>query len=228
MKRSFTVRDLPKQERPRERLFKLGPEVLSAQEILAIILGRGTRGKSVLDITQRLLNRFQGLKGIGQASIEELTEIDGIGRAKACQLKAVFELARRLESYPDIEKPTVATSEDVVKFVKSQFKGKKKEHFVAVLLNSRNHVLRTAKISIGSLNATVVHPREVFGEALAAHAASVIFVHNHPSGDPDASDDDIKLTRRLVEAGKIMGVGVLDHIIVSDQGFTSMKSQGLL
>jgi DNA repair protein RadC len=228
MKRSFTVRDLPKPERPRERLLKFGPEVLSTQEILALVLSRGVSGESVLSIAQRLLSRFQNLPGIGQASIEELKTIKGIGNAKACQLKAALELARRLESYPDSEPATITTARDVAAVVKAQLKGKKREHFLAVLLNSRNQVIRTAEISSGSLNATVVHPREVFEEALAAHAASVIFVHNHPSGDTDASDDDIKLTRRLVEAGKIMGVEVLDHIIVSDRSEASMKSRGLM
>ncbi len=228
MKRSFTVRDLPQFERPRERLLKLGPEALSAQEVLAIIMGRGVRGESVLSIAQRLLSQFHDFRGIAQASLEELIAITGIGIAKACQLKAALEMARRLESYPDTERATISTSEDVVKAVKAQLKGKKKEHFLAVLLNSRNQILRTAEISIGSLNATVVHPREVFKEALAANAAAVIFVHNHPSGDPQPSDDDIKLTKRLVEAGRIMGVEVLDHVIVSDRGSASMKSKGLM
>lgn len=228
MKQSFTVRDLPQSERPRERLLRLGAEALSAQEVLALIIGRGVRGESVLSIAHRLLQRFHDFQGIARASVEDLSLITGIGKAKACQLKAALELARRLEGYPEAGQSTIGTAEEVVKAVKAKVQGKKKEHFLAVLLNVRNQLLHIAEISIGSLSATVVHPREVFQEALAVHAASVIFVHNHPSGDPQPSDDDVKLTRRLVEAGRIMGVEVLDHIIVADRRFVSMKSRGLV
>jgi len=228
VKKSFTIHDLPLSERPRERLQKLGVEALSAQEILALILGRGVAGESVMVTAQRLLSQFGNLKGIANASVEELTKVKGIGIAKASQIKAAFELANRLEGYPEAEeKSIVKTPDDAVGLVRARLKGKKKEHFVALLLDTRNQLIKTAEISIGSLDSSIVHPREVFKEAIAASAASVIFVHNHPSGDPTASEEDIKLTKRLAEAGEIVGIDVLDHIIVGGKKFLSLKREGL-
>ena len=178
MKRSFTIHDLPLSERPRERLVKLGAEALSAQEILALILGRGIRGESVMVTAQRLLSGFGSPKGIANASIEELSKIKGVGIAKATQIKAAFELSKRLlEDYPDSGKrPVVKSPEDVVKQVKSRLKDKKKEHFLALLLDTRNHLIAVAPISVGSLDTSIVHPREVFKEAISATAASVILM----------------------------------------------------
>ena len=228
VKKSFTIRDLPVSERPRERLQKLGVEALSAQEILAVILGRGIAGESVMVTAQRLLSHFGDLKGIGGASVEELSQVKGIGLAKAAQIKAAFELSRRLEGYPQAEdKPIVKTPEDVASLVRGRLKGKKKEHFLALLLDTRNRLIKVAEISIGSLDASIVHPREVFKEAISASAASVIFAHNHPSGDPTASEDDIRLTKRLVKAGEIVGIDVLDHIIIGDKNYLSLKREGL-
>ena len=229
MKKSFTVHDLPLSERPRERLLKLGAEALSAQEVLALILGRGIRGESVTVIAQELLSRFGNLKNIAAASVEELTEIKGVGSAKAAQIKAAFELSKRLEDPSDEkEKATVKSPQDTIKSVKNRLKGKKKEHFLVLSLDTKNHLINTHPISVGSLDTSIVHPREVFKEAISATAASVIFVHNHPSGDPTPSEDDIKLTKRLVEAGEILGIEVLDHIIVCDKDYLSMKAKCLL
>jgi len=225
---SMTIHDLPISERPRERLQKFGAEALSAQELLALILGRGIAGESVMVTAQRLLSHFGNLKGIASASIEELSQIKGIGTAKASQIKAAFELANRLESYHDAgDKALVRTPDEVVSAVKGRLKGKKREHFLTLLLDTRNQLIRVAEISVGSLDTSIVHPREAFKEAISASAASVIFVHNHPSGDPEASEDDIKLTRRLAEAGEIVGIDVLDHIIIGDKGYLSLKREGL-
>jgi DNA repair protein RadC len=228
MNKSFTIHDLPLSERPRERLQKLGVEALSAQEILAVILGRGIAGESVMVTTQRLLSRFGNLKGIANASLEELSQVKGIGLAKAAQIKAAFELASRLEGYSEAgKKPIVKTPEDVAGLVRARLEGKKKEHFLALLLDTRNRLIKVSEISIGSLDSSIVHPREVFREAISASAAAVIFAHNHPSGDPTASEDDIRLNKRLAEAGEIVGIDVLDHIIIGDKKFLSLKREGL-
>jgi len=227
-KKLFTIHDLPLSERPRERLQKFGIEALSAQEVLALILGRGISGESVMVTAQRLLSQFGSVKGIAGASVEELSQVKGIGLAKASQIKAAFELANRLEGYSEAgDKPILKTPEDVVGLVKGRLKGKKKEHFLALLLDTRSRLIKVAEISVGSLDSSIVHPREVFKEAISATAASVIFVHNHPSGDPTASEDDVKLTKRLAEAGDIVGIDVLDHVIIGDKEYLSLKREGL-
>ena len=229
MKNSFTVHDLPVSERPRERLAKLGSEALSSQEILALILGRGIKGESVMVTAQKLLSKYGNLKNLSAASFEELKQIKGIGPAKAAQIKATFELGKRLEnSSSDSLKLTVKSPEDVIATARAQLKGKKKEHFLVLCLDTRNHLIKTNTVSIGSLDCSIVHPREVFKEAISSCAASVIFIHNHPSGDATPSEDDVKMTKRLIEAGEIIGIEVLDHIIVCDSEHLSMKAKKLI
>ena len=224
----MTIHDLPVSERPRERLQRFGVEALSAQEILALILGRGIAGESVIVTAQKLLSRFGSLKGIAGASLEELAQVKGIGIAKAAQIKAAFELANRVDGYSEAgSRPVVKTPDDVASLVSGRLKDKKKEYFLALLLDTRNQLIKVAEISVGSLDSSIVHPREVFKEAISASAASAIFVHNHPSGDPEASEDDIKLSKRLAEAGEIVGIDVLDHIIIGDRKYTSLKREGL-
>lgn len=227
-KKSFTIHDLPASERPRERLQKLGAEALSAQEILALILGRGVSGESVIVTAQRMLSQFGNLKGIAAASIEELSQVRGIGLAKACQIRAACELANRLEGSGEGAGSPVTTPEAVAAVVQGRLRGKKKEHFLALMLDTRSRLVKVAEVSVGSLDTTIVHPREVFKEAISASAASVIFVHNHPSGSPEASEDDVKLTKRLAEAGKILGIEVLDHVIIGDREYLSLKREGLI
>ena len=225
---SFTVRDLPKPERPRERLQKVGPENLSVQELLALVIGRGIPKKSVMMIAQELISKFGNVQAISRATIEELSQIKGIGIAKAAQIKACFELARR-ENLDTVEENfDVKSPEAVFKLINSSIKDKAKEHFKLILLNSRNKKIGISPISTGTLTTSLVHPREVFKEALSHSAASVILAHNHPSGDPEPSEDDLKITRKLVESGKILGVEVLDHIIIGKDKFYSFREKGLI
>jgi len=229
--RSYTVRDLPQSDRPRERLMRLGPEALSSAELLAIIMRTGARGDSVLMTSQKLLSEFGNLQSIAQASVAEICRVRGIGEAKAIEIKAALELGKRLYD-PDygLDGPgkPVQTPEEAYKSMQSKLSGKKKEHFYVLCLNTRGRVNDTRQVSIGNLDSSLVHPREVFKDAISTYASTVIFVHNHPSGDLEPSAEDIHLTKRLVEAGELLGIPVIDHIIVSDKGYTSLKSRNLI
>ncbi len=228
--KSFTLSDLPPSERPRERMARLGVESLSEQELLAVLLGRGTSGESVMVTAQGLIARFHGLQGLADTTLEELCKVKGIKLAKAAQIKAALEISQRLacNSGGDNKRDPIKGPEDVVSFVKHDLVGRKKEHFMVVYLDTRNRPMNRAPVSIGTLNSSLVHPREAFKDVIAAGAANVIFVHNHPSGDPQPSDDDIEITRKLVEAGKLLRIEVLDHIIVTDHDYLSMKAKKLL
>lgn len=227
MSKSFTIHDLPKDERPRERLVKFGEQALSAQELLQLILGRGIAGESVAVTTQKLLAQFGNLQKLAEASIEELSSIKGIGLAKATQIKAVFEIGRRVSiQTPSYKGKELTDPEKVYRLIKSKLKDYYKEHFYIIVLNSRNHSI--TEVSVGSLNASIVHPREVFAEAIKNKAASVIFVHNHPSGDIEPSEDDLEITKRLVESGKILGIEVIDHIIITKNNYLSFKDKNLI
>ncbi len=226
--KSFTVRDMPMEERPRERLQALGAGSLSAQELLAVVIGRGVAGKPVTAIAQELIWRFGSVNGISEATIEELSRIKGLGSAKAIQLKACFELARRRELALPGEDYAITNPQSVVKAVRARIKDKAKEHFLLLILNTRNKVTSIENVSIGTLNASLVHPREVFREAIRQSASSVILAHNHPSGDEAPSEEDLKITKRLAEAGKILGIEVLDHIIIGKDAAYSFKEKGLM
>jgi DNA repair protein RadC len=229
MKKSFTIHDLPPSERPRERLMKFGPEALSSQELLAIILGRGIRGESVMVTAQRLLSTFGSIKAISEASLEELDKVRGIDLAKATQIKAAFELAKRAEEeFIKFSQKPIQYSEDIIKIIAKDLKNKKKEYCKAILLNRRNQVIDIVTISIGNLDTNIVHPREVFKEAIQKSAASIILVHNHPSGDPNPSKGDIEITKRLIKTGKVIGIDVLDHIIIANTKFISFKREKLM
>jgi DNA repair protein RadC len=195
---SFTVRDLPKSERPRERLIKFGPEALSAQELLALVIGRGIPQKSVMNIAQELLARFGNIKSISQASITALSDIKGVGLAKAAQLKACFELGKRQDLEPELKNYDIKNPQSVVKAIRAGIKDKAKEHFKLILLDTRNKIIGISTISIGTLNASLVHPREIFKEAIIHNSASVVLAHNHPSGDPEPSEEDLTITSKLL------------------------------
>lgn len=226
IRKSFTIHDLPKDERPRERLVKFGEQVLSAQELLQLILGRGIAGESVAVTAQKLLTHFGSLQKLSEATIEELSQIKGIGLAKACQIRACFEIARRTYNNDQILKDkqktkTAFSAGDVYKLVKSRLKNYTKEHFFVLSFDTRNKLLGIDEISVGTLNGNMVHPRETFETAIRRHAASIIVAHNHPSGDIEPSQEDLEVTKELVKAGKIMGIEVLDHVVVGN-GFKAL------
>lgn len=226
-----SIKNWPEDERPRERLIRFGAEGLSTAQLLAIILRTGGRDKSAIGLARELLGHFDQLKDIEDASVAEFAEIKGIGPAKIAEIKAAFELGRRLlksVSVNDLEVPVFKNSRDVYRFYRPKFYGLKKEKFLCALLDNKNRVFKETVVSEGTLTSSLVHPREVFRYAIKEAAASVLFVHNHPSGDPKPSRDDINITRRLVETGEIVGIGVLDHIVVSDEKYLSLFEKGYM
>lgn len=219
------IREMPEDERPRERLVKYGPEALSNSELLAIILRTGSQKENVINMCSRIFSEYS-LKQLSQANIRQLTQIHGIGAAKAAQIAAVFELARKLEGFTDEPKRKIRSPADVYSLLYPRMREQKRERLVALLMDTKNHVLREEVISIGSLNANIVHPREVFKAALMESCASVILSHNHPSGDPTPSREDIAVTEKLVEGGKLLGIDVLDHVVIGDGRYVSLKDEG--
>ncbi|MCO7127945.1 DNA repair protein RadC [Sporolactobacillus shoreicorticis] len=222
------MKDVPQEDRPRERLIREGASSLSSQELLAILLHSGTRNESVMQLAERLVCRFEGLDLLREASIEELKQVKGIGTAKAVQLLAGFEIGQRMARMVHDSRYAIRSPEDGADYVMEELRVLKQEHFVALFLNTKNQVLYKKTIFVGSLNASIVHPREVFKEAVRQSAAAIICFHNHPSGDPTPSREDIDVTKRLASCGKMLGVDVLDHIVIGDQCFVSLKQKGLL
>jgi len=222
------MRDYPREERPRERLERYGVGTLSTAELLAIILHSGIKGVSVLQLAQTLLNRFNGLRNLAGATVQELGTVNGIGPAKACELHAAFELGKRLAISPDTPRPIITSPLDAVNLLMDELRYLKEEHFRVLLLDTRNQVIVNRDISVGSLNASIVHPRETFKAAISALAAAIIIVHNHPSGDPAPSTEDLSLTARLVKCGELVGIPVLDHLIIGDGRYLSLKEKGMM
>lgn len=224
------IRDWPEDERPREKLLKRGVSALSDAELLALVLrtGDAAAGKSAIDLGRELLERFNGnLRELAQAEIHELQQIKGLGPAKATSVKAAFALgsrfqARKLETLERFTSPA-----QVFDFFHHELRDSRKELFLALLLDGKNRITRKVQISQGSLNQSIVHPREVFAPAVRESAAAVIFIHNHPSGDPAPSREDREITRRLKEAGDLLGIRVLDHIIIGDGSYFSFVESGL-
>jgi len=222
----LVIRDLPAGERPRERMEQYGPEALSNSELLAIVLRVGSRGESAVRLGERLLSEFEGLAGIARARIPQLSALPGMGLAKAAQVKAAFELGKRLATSVDEARAVVRGAADVVALVREELRLREQECLAAVFLDARNQVLRMRVLTVGTLTSSPAHPREVFKEALAQGCASVILCHNHPSGDPTPSRDDVALTGRMVKAGEVMGIPVLDHIIIGGGRYVSLKEAG--
>ena len=223
------MNQLPAGEKPREKLLREGPEVLSTVEVLAVILGTGTRSKSVMDLAGEVLAMdARGLRYLAECSPEDLKGISGMGDAKVCVLMAALELGKRLSCLPAEERIRIKCSDDIANLFLERLRYEKKEHFKSLLINSRGEILEENEVSVGDLNSSVSHPREVFSPAVRRSAGSVAFVHNHPSGDPNPSSADIDSTRRLVEAGQLLGIPVIDHIIIGDGTYVSMKALGYI
>ena len=221
------IRDLPESERPRERLQHSGPGSLSTSELLAIILRTGAKSESVINLGSRLLVQFDGLAGIARASFSDLCGIHGMGVAKSAQIKAALELGKRLMVASPEERPQVKSPADVANLLMLEMGFLEQEHLRVVLLDTKNRVLGTPTIYIGSLNTSILRVGELFREAIKANSAAVIVVHNHPSGDPTPSPEDVRITEQLVEAGKLLDVEVLDHLVIGQQRYVSLKERGL-
>ncbi|MDH3444414.1 MAG: DNA repair protein RadC, partial [Deltaproteobacteria bacterium] len=224
-----TIKDWPEQDRPREKLLSRGAAALTDTELLAIVLRNGdaSSGKSAVDHARSMLGQFGGLKGIDEAAVAELTRVKGIGPAKAAQIKATLEIARRLGRPTWHAGEPLRSAEDVFRHFQDSLAGEKREFFYVVLLTNKNKKIREVKISEGSLTASLVHPREVYNPVIRESAAAVIFVHNHPSGDPAPSPEDIEITRRLKEVGEVMGIRVLDHVVIGHDRYFSFSDRGL-
>lgn len=224
---AYRIMDLHETERPRERLAELGPQALNKAELLAILLRVGVRGENAVQVGERLLNCFGGLAGIHRASLEELTRQHGIGAAKAAQIKAAIELGRRLTVESPEERPTINSPDDAAGLVQYEMSALEEEHLRVLLLDTRNHVIDIQEIYHGSVNASQVRVAEVFKAAIRRNAPAVIIVHNHPSGDPTPSPDDLAVTRACVAAGKLLDIDVLDHLVIGQGRYVSMKERGL-
>jgi len=226
MKKSFTIHDLPKIERPREKMISKGPENLKDEELLAILLRTGREGKNVLELAKQILRKYSK-KRIFKMQYEDLIKIKGINSAKACTILAATELIKRALEVGEETIPVIKSIKDVAAQF-SYLRDKTREHLAVLYLNARNEMVFKKHLFVGTLNANLAHPREIFEHALLQNAASVILVHNHPSGDPEPSKDDLEITKRIVEAGKIMGIDVLDHIIITKTKIFSFKEKKLI
>ena len=232
MEYRLRMKDIPASERPYEKLEKYGSETLSNAELLAIIIRTGSLEETSVTLAQRLLSLGQDNDGIlflHNMSVQELRKTKGIGRVKALQIKAVMELSKRASaSMINNGRMTIKSPVEVSALLMEDMRHLKKEVFKIILLNTKNHIIKVLNVSIGSLNSSIVHPREVFSEAVKAGCCGILLVHNHPSGDPEPSREDIETTQRLINAGSILGIKVLDHVVIGDGRYISFKEQGLM
>lgn len=228
-KKSTMIKELPKVERPREKLLFIGPKGLTNSELLALILCTGTKEKNAVELSQEIIQMGDnGILDLKDVSLEELCQIKGIGVSKASKIVATIELARRIGETAFVKQGKVNSSKDIVTFFMEKLRYQMQEEFLIVLLNTKNEIIKYESISKGSLNASIVHPREVFNKAIRKSASAVILVHNHPSGHPNPSGEDKKVTERLVRAGEIVGITVLDHVIIGDKTYYSFKENALI
>ncbi len=221
------MRDMAEQNRPRERLLQVGERAVSTAELLAIVLRSGVPGENVLRLAERLLITFKDLPGLARASVAELTAVKGVGPAKAVEIKAALEIGRRLLTTAPEEKPRITSPADAANLLMSEMSFLDKEHLRLVLMDTRNRVLATPTIYIGSLNTSVIRIGELFRAAIKENAAAFIVAHNHPSGDPSPSPEDVAVTRQIVQAGTLLNIDVLDHIVIGHNRFVSLKERGL-
>jgi DNA repair protein RadC len=223
----YRIMDLHESDRPRERLATLGPQALSNAELLAILIRTGVKGESAVSVGQRLLNKFGGLTGLHRAPFNDLMDQHGLGEAKACQIKAAIELGRRLTIESPEERPAINSPADAAALVQYEMSVLEQEHLRVILLDRRNRVLETAEVYKGSVSSSQIRIGEVFKEAIRKNACALVVIHNHPSGDPTPSPDDVAVTRAIVQAGKLLDVEVLDHLVIGQGRWVSLKERGL-
>jgi len=224
----YKITRWPKKERPRERLLQHGPQHLTEAELLGILIGKGTRKKTAIDLARELLERYETLQKLFSRSPSELTVVKGIGSAKAAILSAAFELVRRIQFKGEGGKPSFKRSSDVASHYLPLMRDLRKEVFKVLLLNRANRLIKEVPVSEGTLDASIVHPRDVFREALLEPAAGIILIHNHPSGNPSPSEEDLRITKQLVDAGRLLGIKVYDHIILAGESYRSLADEGLI
>lgn len=233
IEKPLMMKDLPEDERPREKMLAKGPQSLSDAELLAILLRTGRANESVMRLAERVLDEFKKsgmdkMEALGRLTPREISNIKGIGAAKAVTIAAAVELGKRMAALGPGKQVVIRSPQDAANLMMPRLRYETKELFFAIMLSTKNHVVATSLISMGTLNASLVSPRELFREAITHHAASIILAHNHPSGDPTPSSDDIVLTKRLVEIGVLLEISVLDHVIIGDGKYVSLKEKGIL
>jgi DNA repair protein RadC len=223
----LSLKLLPQNERPRERLARLGANMLSNQELISILVGSGNSKNSAFDIAGHVLRLVNSVDELQHSTMEELEEIDGIGRTKAINIIAAIEFGKRVYTINEYPLFKITSPKDVYDILKTEYLNKQKEIFIVIYLNTKNEVISKDIVSIGSLNSSIVHPREVFKDAIRKSSNSIILAHNHPSGNPTPSVEDINITKRLIQAGDILGIKVIDHVIIGKGKFTSLKEEGI-
>lgn len=228
MQKDIKIIDIPKEERPIEKLLSSGPESLSNAELLAIILRTGTKGENIVSLSTRIISEFDGLDGLLEAGIEEISTIKGVKNIKASQIIAIGELVKRINKISLTKKRNISSPKDVANFIMKEMMFLKQEILKVIMLDTKNNIIGTKDVFKGSLNTSIVHPREIFKEAIRKSSSSIIICHNHPSGDPTPSKEDINITIRIKECGKIIGIDLLDHLIVGKDKFVSLKEKGII
>lgn len=229
IQRSFTIKELPETERPREKMYDNGAESLSNEELIAVIIRTGSRKESAVELSKRVISRDnRGLVYLRDTTMQELMEINGIGKCKASQILAAIEIGKRINYQTAAEKVKINQPSTVADLFMDEMRYLQKEHFRIILLDTKNQIIAMEEISIGTLNASIVHPRDVFKIAIKRNSNSIILIHNHPSGDPTPSKEDINITNRLIEVGDLLGIKVLDHIIIGDMDYISLKEKNII